>query len=138
MNKTRLFIMAGWLNLALVWLGTAAFVVLPGCASSPPIALQAAPEQIDHGLAAVGTLSDSANPADMAGSVVKTHLALYLRTAAKKLREGKIDVGYAKFARSEADDIHTRLDKAVIRRDLAAIGELSDRLDKLKINLEMK
>jgi hypothetical protein len=138
MNKIRLFIVSGLIANALLWLGASAFVVLPGCASSPPIALQAAPENIDHGLAAVGTLSDSSNPADMAGSVVKTHLALYLRTAAKKLREGKIDVEYAKFARSEAEDIHARIDKAVNRRDLTAIGELSDRLDTLKINLEVK
>jgi hypothetical protein len=121
------------------WLGLFLFAfALVACTPVKPISLQSAPEKTDNGLVAVGTLSDSSNPADMAGSVVKTHLALYLRTAAKKLRDGKIDRDYARFARGEAEAIHALLDKAVAKRDLAAIGELADRLDTLKINLEVK
>jgi hypothetical protein len=128
MKIKHVYLMAAMLGLALI---------LAGCAGSPPIALQSAPPY-EPALSAIATLSDSSNPADMAASVVKTHLALYVRTAAKKLRKGEIDSEYARFVRTEAEELHTLLSTALARRDLIAIRDISDRIDMAKINLEVR
>jgi hypothetical protein len=128
MKIKHVYLMAAMPGLALM---------LAGCADAPPIALQSASPS-EPALSAVATLSDSSNPADMAASVVKTHLALYVRTAAKKLRKGEIDSEYARFVRTEAEELHTLLSTALARRDLIAIRDISDRIDMAKINLEVR
>jgi hypothetical protein len=111
-------------------------LVLSGCASIDPIALQA--EQKSEPIAAFATLSDSSNPADMAASVVYTRLAVYRRLAAKKLRSGEINVDYAKFAQSEADLVRYNLDRALRSGNLVEIQTQADILDTMMINLELK
>jgi hypothetical protein len=111
-------------------------LVLNGCVSTDPIALQA--EQKSEPIAAFATLSDSSNPADMAASVVYTRLAVYRRLAAKKLRSGDIDVDYAKFAQSEADLVRYNLERSLRSGNLIEIQTQADILDTMMINLEVK
>lgn len=111
-------------------------MTLYGCVIATPVNLQADPET--RAIEAFATLSDSANPADMAASAVYTRLAVYRRLAAKKLRGGEISVDYARFVQREANRIRRELDHAVSMRDLSSIKEWSGVLATDQINLELR
>jgi hypothetical protein len=125
MKLTHLFIFAMCL---LVVLG------LHGCATTDN-QLAAAPEP--QGITAFASLADSGNPADMAAAVVKTGIAGYLHAAARMLRDGDIDLDFAKYCRREAVFMHGLLDRALAARDLNKIGEVAGILETDRINLEI-